>query len=123
MFTHICSSHGNSLAGFSCLLPRVLTQEREDPVSDAFQQLGTVFRDPDIKLHGVELPCRLVCQMHLEGEAGGGKGGRGGWRKGVREEGGEEGREEREGEERAAKEDDDEMSSKDHHIFLNWSAS
>ena len=29
----------------------------------------------------------------------------------------------REGEERAAKEDDDEMSSKDHHIFLNWSAS
>ena len=65
MVAHICSSHGNRLVGFPCLLPRGLTKEREDPVSDAFQQLGTVFRDPDIELHGMELPCRLVCQKHL----------------------------------------------------------
>ena len=70
MVAHICSSHGNRLVGFPCLLPRVLTKEREDPVLDAFQQPGTVFRDPDIKLHGMELPCRLVCQKHLGSQRG-----------------------------------------------------
>ena len=85
MFTHICSSHGNSLAGFPCLVPRVLTQEREDPVSDAFQQLGTVFRHPDVKLHGVELPCRLVCQKHLGRVRGRQEGGREGEKDGGKE--------------------------------------
>ena len=58
-------------------------------MSDTFQQLGTVFRNPDVKLHSVKLPCRLVCQKHLEVRGGGrrGKGGKGERKGSVREEG------------------------------------